>query len=180
MLRLYPHPHTPAAPVEYVEVAATLSSDGALWLRYYVEVAEELLVTGFPAPPNRADGLWQTTCFEAFISVPGDKAYLEFNFAPSSEWAAYHFTDYREGMANIELVTSPQIGLDTGASHFALEAEVMMPAAWTGRTLKIALSAVLETSGGAKSYWGLKHPKGAPDFHHRDCFTVKLSAEENP
>jgi hypothetical protein len=180
MLRLYPHPATPARAVKGIEVAITLSGEGAMWLRYHVEVDEALIVTGIPAPPNRRDGLWQTTCFEAFIAETGNKAYLEFNFAPSSEWAAYHFTDYREGMANIELVSAPQIGLDTGASHFSLEADVMLPAPWAGRSLEISLSAVLETCDGAKSYWAFKYPAGNPDFHHRDCFALKLSAEENP
>ena len=40
----------------------------------------------------------------------------------------------------------------------------------------IALSAVIETRDGAKSYWALKHPPGKPDFHHPDCFALKLPA----
>ena len=40
---------------------------------------------------RRADGLWQHSCFEAFLrAVPG-ASYHEFNFAPSGDWAAYRF-----------------------------------------------------------------------------------------
>jgi len=34
---------------------------------------------------------------------------------------------------------------------------------------------VIEEKDGAKSYWALAHPPGAPDFHHRDCFAIELA-----
>ena len=37
-----------------------------------------------------------------------------------------------------------------------------------------AISAVIEESDGTKSYWGLNHPPGEPDFHHPDCFVLDL------
>ncbi len=42
--------------------------------------------------PSRADELWQTTCFEAFLREAGADAYREWNFAPSGHWAAYDFS----------------------------------------------------------------------------------------
>jgi hypothetical protein len=44
----------------------------------------------------------------------------------------------------------------------------------------IALSAVIETRDGAKSYWALAHPPGKPDFHHADCFIGQLAASKRP
>ncbi len=41
---------------------------------------------------------------------------------------------------------------------------------------RIGLSAIIEDRDGAKSYWALAHPPGAPDFHHPDCFTAQLPA----
>ena len=35
---------------------------------------------------------------------------------------------------------------------------------------RLALSAVIEATDGAKSYWALAHPPGRPDFHHRSSF----------
>src|SRR3979490_1310679 len=55
------------------------------------------VVPGPGAGPPPA-GLWQHTCFEAFLAAPGVAGYYEFNFTPTLDWAAYQFTDYRDGM----------------------------------------------------------------------------------
>jgi hypothetical protein len=39
---------------------------------------------------------------------------------------------------------------------------------------RLALSAVIEEAGGAKSYWALAHPPGRPDFHSAAGFLVPL------
>src|SRR5690606_32304204 len=61
----------------------------------------DLSAIRFPAraEPKHVDGLWRTTCFEAFFRDVGGKGYCEVNFSPSTEYAIYEFTDYREGMA---------------------------------------------------------------------------------
>src|SRR5881394_2694630 len=46
----------------------------------------------------RTDGLWQHTCFEAFVRTAAGSSYYEFNFALSTQWAAYRFNSYRSGM----------------------------------------------------------------------------------
>ena len=40
--------------------------------------------------------------------------------------------------------------------------------------LRLALSAVLEADDGTLSYWALHHPPGSPDFHHANCFVLRL------
>jgi hypothetical protein len=42
----------------------------------------------------------------------------------------------------------------------------------------VGLSAVIEEVDGSKSYWALRHPPGQPDFHHRDCFALRLEAPD--
>jgi hypothetical protein len=42
--------------------------------------------------------------------------------------------------------------------------------------LLLGLSAVIEETSGAKSYWALAHPPGRPDFHHADGFALMLDA----
>lgn len=44
----------------------------------------------------RKDGLWQATCFEAFLQPSGQDKYYEFNFALNPAWNAYEFSAYRE------------------------------------------------------------------------------------
>ncbi len=55
-----------------------------------------------PAEPKRASDLWQTTCFEAFLRALGEQGYREWNFAPSTKWAAYDFNTMRAGMKDAE------------------------------------------------------------------------------
>ena len=129
-----------------------------------------------PSPPHRVDGLWQHTCLELFLRAPAEAGYLEFNFAPSGEWAAYRFSDYRAGMAPVEEV-EPRIQSKHEGDRYTLAAEVdldpvlglLAELSW-----EIALAAVVETVDGRKSYWAAAHPPGAPDFHHRDCFALEL------
>lgn len=172
------HGDTPAPLVDGISVAWQLFGDGQLWLRYFVDVAEENLVASGPAEPLRTDGLWNSTCFELFVRRPETTAYIEYNFAPSGQWAAYQFADYRRDVQNLPSPDSPEIGLDLGETHFALEATVRLPAEYHGLQIDVSLTAVIELRDGSKSYWSLRHPPGQPDFHHPDCFALTLEAPE--
>ena len=50
-----------------------------------------------PQQGQRKDELWTTTCFEAFISAPGEQRYWEVNLAANGDWAVYRFDGYRSG-----------------------------------------------------------------------------------
>ena len=171
------HPDTPAHTVDGVDARIERSPDGTLWLRYHVEVPENDLALTDPAEAERTDGLWKTTCCELFVKRSGDPGYLEFNFSPSSQWAAYRFADYRDGAENLDIL-APAILLDCSASHLALEVTVPLPREWERAPLVVALSAVIEEVDGTKSYWALAHPPGKPDFHHPDCFALTLGAPD--
>lgn len=165
------HPDTPSTAVDTITVAVARPQPGVLALRYTVAGRIAQVRIAPPAEPLRADGLWQTTCFEAFVKTAQGAGYYEFNLSPSSQWAAYHFTDYRAGMAAAD-VAPPAIITGANATHIDIDALIYLPpsdAAWT-----LALSVVIEEVGGAKSYWALKHAAGKPDFHHADAFTVEL------
>jgi hypothetical protein len=174
------HPDTPANIVDEFTVDIERRQDSRVWIRYHVEAPLADLDLGLPGEPERRDGLWKTTCFEAFVRKAGSDAYLEFNFAPSSAWAAYSFTGYREGMAELPVASAPELGNDASDSHFALEAIFELPSVWRDRELQMAITAVIEEIDGTKSYWSLTHSPGAPDFHHPDCFTLHLPARAEP
>jgi hypothetical protein len=176
MLQLLCHPKTPVGKVTGVSAIIESSPDGAMWLRYFIDVPEPEITAVGPRSPDRTDELWKTTCFEAFLAIEGEPHYLEFNFAPSSQWAAYRFDDYRLNGTDLVLESAPVIGLDLGSSHFALEADLRLPPEWRGRKLSVGLSVVAEEPSGIKSYWALKHNKSEPDFHDRACFTLQLEA----
>ena len=127
------------------------------------------------------DGLWQHTCFEAFIRPDGGESYVEVNLSLSNEWAAYAFDRYREGLRPLLDVPDPEIFGLRDEGMVELLAKVDLGTALgvaDGRSWKIGLSAVIEETSGIRSYWALAHPPGDPDFHHRDCFALELPPPE--
>lgn len=174
------HPETASRVVDSLEIQVELAEGGRLWIRYHLQGMIDKLAVPGPQEPTRADNLWQTTCFELFLRKKGRSNYAEFNFSPSSSWAAYEFADYRSGMTSLELPAAPKVGLDGSDSHFALEVELELPEPWGGLPVLAGFSAIVEGIDGAKSYWALAHTPGKPDFHRKDCFALTLPAPEAP
>lgn len=128
--------------------------------------------------PRRADRLWEHTCFELFLRANGDSSYYEFNFSPSGEWAAYAFSDYRDGRPIDDEGLSPEIVVRRMPDRIELDAVVRLdrlPVACPGARLRLGLSAVIEAGDSRLSYWALKHPAAKPDFHHPDSFALELA-----
>jgi hypothetical protein len=166
---LAPHSDFPTDPVSSIEVEIAQNT-GTLTLRYRLTGAIADLAIPPQTTPARADELWRHTCFEAFLQpAPGD-AYFEFNFAPSTQWAAYAFASYREGMTPADI---PPPVIQTHATAATLDLTVTLTQLPPG-PCRLALAAVIETKSGAKSYWALAHPPGKPDFHHRTGFAYDL------
>ena len=164
------HPDCRPGPVERIEVAVERRGS-MLRLDFVLTGSVDDVELPAVTAPERADELWKHTCFEAFIRPLPGAAYHEFNFAPSTCWAAYRFDGYRQGMRNDD-GAPPVITIERGARGFALHAVLAVPEA----ALRLGLCAVVEARGGAKSYWALAHPNGKPDFHHSDCFALELPA----
>jgi hypothetical protein len=151
-------------------------------VRSYRKLALTYVVTGkigdlrlaAQTTPVRTDELWKHTCFEAFAGAPQSNAYHEFNFAPSTQWAAYRFGGYREGMTVATEIAAPHIEVTSSAQHFELRVALEFPVP-AGASWRLALSAVIEETSGRKSYWALAHPPGKPDFHHPDGFALELA-----
>lgn len=120
-----------------------------------------------PAPGMHP--LWKHTCCELFVARRDATAYHEFNFSPSGDWAAYAFTDYRQGGPTG--VADPAIVVRASSEMLELTASV----AGGAGPLLLGLSAVIEEQDGALSYWALCHAPGKPDFHHRDAFALELA-----
>jgi hypothetical protein len=170
------HPDLPAPYIEAFGVEVERQRPDRVRIRYHVDAPVGSLELGVPTEATRTDGLWQTTCFEAFFRKSGEEVYFEFNFAPSSQWAAYRFDRYREGMVELPLVSPPELRNDASKAHFALEAFLVLPQELAGVDIEVAVTAVIEKLGGTRSCWSLYHPPGSPDFHHPDCFVLTLPA----
>lgn len=132
---------------------------GAITVNFKLDADLDRLRIPSRRRPRFADGLWRHTCFEVFIATRS-RAYREYNFSPSGEWAAYAFSSYRKRD----------------------RAKLARPR-WNGKVatipargrLRIGLTAVIEEKSGALSYWALRHPRRKPDFHDRRGFTLDLA-----
>ncbi len=168
------HPVTGCQAVHTVTVALGWQQDGVLALTYTLTGDCTCLRIPPLQPQAQGDGLWQHTCFEAFIAAKDSLAYWEFNFSPSSEWAVYHFRGYRDRAPDGDIDTVPKVIVSQTDVHLQLDTRICLPPLFMRQPLRLALSAVIEDANGKLSYWALKHPPGKPDFHHPDAFTLEL------
>jgi hypothetical protein len=183
VLELLPHPLQPAAAERTLKVSVTAARDGGVTLHYRLCGGLDGLCVPSPQTPSAADGLWMHTCFEAFIAVPGEPAYREFNFSPSGEWAIYAFADYRDRDPSWTTPLAPTIDFAQSELEFSLRVHLphaALPPHASKGLLEIGLSAVMEECDGSLSYWALRHPAARPDFHHRDGYALGLAAADPP
>ena len=171
------HPHTPSDAVRRIEVRVLRTPADALALTFAID--GDLARVRIPpaSPPRFAHGLWEHTCFEAFVAVDGDAAYHELNASPSGEWAAYSFASYRSPDGLSDDLPAPNIVVRASAHQLELDALVVLhqlSPRYAHASLRLGLSAVVEDDGGALSYWALRHPPGRPDFHHHDALALRL------
>ena len=87
-----------------IECDATLNESlGKLELSYKLKHSSSVAEDSVKIPKTgsssgsgvRRDGLWEHTCFEAFIGCVDDAGYYEFNLSPSKDWQCYRFEAYR-------------------------------------------------------------------------------------
>ena len=127
------------------------------------------------ATSARAEKLWEHTCFEAFVASAAGARYCELNFSPSTEWAAYAFDDYRQGMRPLDLAEPPVVRAAETKNELRVTAAIelggLADAPWPWR---IGLTAVVEDRAGGRAYYALLHPRANPDFHDAAAFTVLL------
>ena len=166
-LALTPHPDFPADAIAAIDVEIARAGPERLEVVYRAQGRIADLLVPAPADPGRTDGLWATTCFELFAKPAGGEAYCEFNFAPSSQWAAYAFDGYRAGVRELA-IEAPLV--EALASDDVFEVRVSVEASVLRAGALLALTAVIEETSGAKSYWSLRHMAGKPDFHRAESF----------
>jgi len=142
----------------------------------------EALVLPDPSQSRRrCDGLWQTTCLEAFWGFAGQEAYWELNLAPNGDWNLYRLSHYRGPLAPVALAAAPpwQVRRTAGELELAVELDLSEVVGAdepgvAGLPLEISLTAVIDQVGQGGSYWALAHTGAEPDFHRRDSFRLRL------
>jgi hypothetical protein len=176
------HPDTPCEAVSSIDVDVERPRAGALRVLYSATGPMDGLALPPPSAPTRTVELWKHTCFEAFVRGGEVEAYCEFNFSPSTQWAAYAFDSYRNNMRAAEGLSAPRIEAAASPQSFSLNVsldldavkDLDMRAIWN-----LGLAVVIEETNRRKSYWALAHPPGRADFHHKDGFAIKLPPPES-
>jgi len=170
---LRPHAQSPS-PVTRIAIGVERIAPAVLGLTYWI--GGDLSHVAFPKPQEaaRTDGLWRHSCCEVFLGA--EQGYYEFNFSPSSQWAAYRFDGHRAGMRNAA-TDDPAIAWDRDGEAAKLTATIRLPSDATG---PLGLSAIIEDTSGNRSFWALAHPAGEPDFHDAACFAAQLPPADQP
>ena len=178
-MALSPFAADPASAVRGIDVRVARPAPGRLVLDYELVGDLARLRVGAPGAAGDlseqpTDGLWRHTCMEVFVGHAPAGPYLEFNFAPSGQWAAYRFSGYRAGMAPLTGIRPPRIELRTQPEQLLLSAEVELPADLAGAGLRLGIAAVVENDQGALHFWALRHACDRPDFHHPESFGFEI------
>jgi hypothetical protein len=174
---LMPFVADPASPIHHIEVRVARPAPARLALEYALLGDPSGIRIGRDTAPGAqagpTDGLWRHTCMEVFVGQGSPGPYLEFNLAPTREWAVYRFSGYRSGMAPLTGIRPPRVELETGSDRLLLRAALELPADFSG-ALRLAISAVVEDTQGRLGYWALRHAGERPDFHHPESFGLEL------
>ena len=168
--------------LEDLQLACTARWEaGVLTLHYSLSggLAPILLPASSPEP-HRRDGLWQSTCFEAFIGQPGQRRYWELNLAPNGDWNLYVLSDYRKDLQPELAVRELPFSLHRRHSdpanpqtpdQFELALSLDMGGLLKADDpLELSATAVLEHRDIGCSYWAWLHSGPEADFHRRDSF----------
>lgn len=139
---------------------------------------------------QRQTELWKSTCFEAFLKVPGTTDYFELNFSPSGAWNSYIFEGYRnpdppQEFQSISFVKNDiqikelsfsfevQVNAETAESKNLSPTESdLLKELFSAPRLEIGLTTVVLFNDGQKKYFALKHVSDKPDFHQFDSFII--------
>jgi hypothetical protein len=161
-------------PSQILVFANVVRNDRRLDFEFRLRDPQKLVLdslSDFKGPPwPRADELWKTTCFEAFVSQSNSPAYWELNLSPSRKcWNLYFFTGYRTpqppaASRDFELVNVEMTGETLSAG--LQSAKDLGP-------LEVNLNAIMRTAAGPE-YFALKHATGKADFHDRQCLRLLI------
>lgn len=147
-------------------------SDGILRIKYELCGLDSDAV--FPTPsanPARRLQLWRHTCFELLWGPFNDPRYWELNASPAGHWNILSFTDYRLGMRE-ETRIAARVRTQRRPAGFSICCTVPVAALECLGPYRFAPAAIIRLAGGRRTFWAIRHPGQAPDFHHPLSFAL--------
>jgi hypothetical protein len=151
-----------------------LYQQGLLELSYHLhgDLAQVLFPTAVEIPV-RQFALWEATCLEFFLAPSGQAEYWEFNLSPNGNWQVFHLDGYRQGLRDEAAINYLPFTVQQTSDSLKLTLSIDLTALVAPDTsLEMGITAVIQAKDGDYSYWALKHPGAAADFHLRDSFTI--------
>jgi hypothetical protein len=125
--------------------------------------------------PSRKFELWEATCFELFLGVPGEPNYWEVNLAPTGDWNIFALDGYRQGLRNELAFASMPMVIDRQLNSFQLGLELDLSQIISStQPIEVAITTVIQPRQGELSYWAITHCGKVADFHLRDSFTMLM------
>ncbi|WP_310428280.1 DOMON-like domain-containing protein [Chamaesiphon sp. VAR_48_metabat_135_sub] len=170
------HPFLTESSLPLIKISGQIERDNHILSIEYL-LQGDLSSVSIAAPvnkPSRQFYLWEATCFEFFLGVPGNRNYWEFNLSPSGDWNVFRLDDYRQGLRDEIAFTSLPFTVDRSINliglKLAFDLSGIMP---IDLSIEIAIATVIKSTQGEMSYWALKHSGKEADFHLRDSFTIE-------
>lgn len=178
MLALALHPSETRRPRHQVRASVRhIAGSDLITLRFEVAGAAAVVWPAEETEGQRRDELWKKTCFECFIGG-STTSYVEWNFSPGGDWAAYEFDSYRAGMRPVAVPAPTIQQSSTGdLARYEIDFELGENAAWSSVAISLTSVVIEKNSDGILSapfYWALSHAGTKPDFHLRESFTLEL------
>ena len=175
MLNLHPFSRDISTPA--IDLMAKLDRHGdILAIEYHLQGDLDTPIVPPPvSQPTRKSLLWEHTCFEFFLGVPGLPEYWEFNLSPAGDWNIYHLDNYRQGLREELAFRSLPFELTLQPNSLVLKLEVDLGhIIKSTQDLEVSVTSVIESRTGEISYWAVNHPGETADFHLRDSFRSSL------
>jgi len=127
-------------------------------------------------PTQRLNNLWQTICFEFFLTTIDTSRYWEFNLSPAGHWNVYRFQDYRQGMQLETAFTDFPFTFSLKNNSLELDLDLdLQKLDLAQKTINIGVSTVIADKNKQISHWAIAHPRQTPDFHDRASFLLQFS-----
>jgi hypothetical protein len=171
-------PFPTAGDVPAIEISGQIDrQDNRLSLKYYMSGDLDAIEIATPAAfPIRKDKLWEATCFEFFLGIPGERNYWEFNLASSGDWNIFQLDDYRQGLREEFAFTTLPFKIDRQPNLLSLTIDInlskIIDRAVTA--IEVSVTTVIKPRQDEISYWAISHCGKEADFHLRESFAIAI------
>jgi hypothetical protein len=169
-------PFATASSLPQIEISGRVNrKDNILSIEYQLFGDLNSISIAPANPPSRQFHLWEATCFEFFIGIPGDRNYWEFNLSPSGDWNVFALDDYRQGLRDETAFASLPFKVDLYPNYITLNLEFdLSELILLEQDLEMSVTTVIKSSQDELSYWAISHRGKEADFHLRDSFSIEL------